>query len=317
MTTPPSVVRITPTYTATQWHKHGDHPQDGPDTDMFGRNLFVRRLDDEISQLVEAIAAAESRPAINALHEDGNTCDAPLEAHGFIHDPIDPASGTGGLVVVCPADWVLMPETGGGRLSETIVVVSAEVYHTCFRHSFSPEHDGGQFRNLVLDLDRCEHGRHKQDNCWGCPGGQSAGNQLIPPGTLIGHSVHGFPIVTPPYTTEHRLNPRQWVVTQDDPRWADQARVAAHSQSLARIGAAALDVRRLEGPNAFAFGPENPIAVPCPPDCTDESVHTHHLTEGAPERLHASGTLCDAVEDHLVAFDPTHTPAPRPPARPA
>jgi hypothetical protein len=29
------------------------------------------------------------------------------------------------------------------------------------------------------DLDRCEHGRHSIDPCFGCPGGQSLGNKYL------------------------------------------------------------------------------------------------------------------------------------------
>jgi hypothetical protein len=29
------------------------------------------------------------------------------------------------------------------------------------------------------DLDRCEHGRHSIDHCFGCPGGQSTGNVFL------------------------------------------------------------------------------------------------------------------------------------------
>lgn len=33
----------------------------------------------------------------------------------------------------------------------------------------------------VEDLDRCEHGRHSVDACWGCPGGRSSGNLFLIP----------------------------------------------------------------------------------------------------------------------------------------
>lgn len=44
------------------------------------------------------------------------------------------------------------------------------------------------------DLDRCEHGRHVKDPCFGCPGGWSTGNLLVKPGTMIGHTLYGEPI---------------------------------------------------------------------------------------------------------------------------
>lgn len=77
-------------------------------------------------------------------------------------------------------------------------------------------------RILASDLDRCEHGRHSTDSCFGCPGGKSAGNPFlfteIPPHNAfpenvryedgrvevrIGTMVHGEPI---------------WVVVRDRPR---------------------------------------------------------------------------------------------------
>lgn len=59
------------------------------------------------------------------------------------------------------------------------------------------------FRNAMLadvlrHLDRCKHGRHAKDPCAGCPGGQSTGNQILPPGTVIGHGLRGDEIVVPP-----------------------------------------------------------------------------------------------------------------------
>lgn len=63
---------------------------------------------------------------------------------------------------------------------------------------------------LLMDLDRCEHGRHSIDHCLMCPGGQSTGNLCLTPGTLIGHTVHGLPIVVPA-DTEERTNPRHWI----------------------------------------------------------------------------------------------------------
>lgn len=50
---------------------------------------------------------------------------------------------------------------------------------------------------LLLDLDRCEHGRHRADTCHGCPGGRSAGNTHAPPGARIGTTIDGRPIVVP------------------------------------------------------------------------------------------------------------------------
>ena len=55
------------------------------------------------------------------------------------------------------------------------------------------------------DLDRCEHGRHSIDPCFGCPGGLSTGNLwLTTPGNIpgdrirIGTTLGGEPIYVQP-----------------------------------------------------------------------------------------------------------------------
>lgn len=50
---------------------------------------------------------------------------------------------------------------------------------------------------VLLDLDRCQHGRHAKDNCYGCPGEWSTGNLVLPPGTLVGHDLYGGEIRVP------------------------------------------------------------------------------------------------------------------------
>lgn len=64
------------------------------------------------------------------------------------------------------------------------------------------------------DLDRCVHGRHSVDPCYGCPGGQSAGNQcltvwLAQPGedVRIGTGVHGEPITITPVRERRGTTP--------------------------------------------------------------------------------------------------------------
>lgn len=55
--------------------------------------------------------------------------------------------------------------------------------------------DAGEFKRLLLDLDRCEHGRHKGDTCSSC-GGPSRGNPAIHDGHL-GFDLDGRRIVIP------------------------------------------------------------------------------------------------------------------------
>lgn len=62
---------------------------------------------------------------------------------------------------------------------------------------------------LLLDLDRCEHGRHEADRCFDCPGGVSAGNpQLLQQGRRVGTTYAGQPIVYP--GRERKADPDAW-----------------------------------------------------------------------------------------------------------
>lgn len=51
--------------------------------------------------------------------------------------------------------------------------------------------------NLVIDLDRCVHGRHQEDACFGCPDGVSAGNPYRQQGDPLGHDISGNVIADP------------------------------------------------------------------------------------------------------------------------
>jgi len=46
----------------------------------------------------------------------------------------------------------------------------------------------------LADLDRCVHGRHLADPCFGCPDGQSAGNPYLFDGRRIGTDYAGMEI---------------------------------------------------------------------------------------------------------------------------
>jgi hypothetical protein len=64
-----------------------------------------------------------------------------------------------------------------------------------------------RFMNILLDLDRCEHGRHEGDVCLGC-GGPSVGNTLICPGETIGFGLDGGYIVMPSHCDKYE--PEAW-----------------------------------------------------------------------------------------------------------
>lgn len=64
---------------------------------------------------------------------------------------------------------------------------------------------------LLMDLDRCEHGRHEGDHCTltgGC-GGPSKGNPHIREGDTIGYTLSAKPIVMPPRDKRHLAE--EWV----------------------------------------------------------------------------------------------------------
>jgi hypothetical protein len=58
-----------------------------------------------------------------------------------------------------------------------------------------------QRRSAILgDLDRCEHGRHAADNCFGCEG-QSHGNPRLSDDRIIGYDISGNPWRVPDHTS--------------------------------------------------------------------------------------------------------------------
>jgi hypothetical protein len=60
---------------------------------------------------------------------------------------------------------------------------------------------------LISDLDRCQHGRHQDDDCGSC-GGRSRGNPHMPPGQVIGYSLRRGSIVMP--SRDDKRNPNAW-----------------------------------------------------------------------------------------------------------
>lgn len=61
---------------------------------------------------------------------------------------------------------------------------------------------------VLLDLDRCVHGRHEGDSCFDCPDRKSTGNPHMRPGCVIGYTVHAEPIVMP--HRRDKTNPDSW-----------------------------------------------------------------------------------------------------------
>lgn len=65
---------------------------------------------------------------------------------------------------------------------------------------------------VLMDLDRCFHGRHQGDVCGGCSDGRSGGNPYMPPSNVVGYSVHADPIVMPDRDRKH--DPAAWRPTR-------------------------------------------------------------------------------------------------------
>jgi hypothetical protein len=78
-------------------------------------------------------------------------------------------------------------------------------------------HPFGVWAALIADLDRCPHGRHQADPCFGCEGGWSRGNPLLCPGQVIGYSIDGSQIVVPP--KESRRDPAAWRCRPELEQW--------------------------------------------------------------------------------------------------
>ena len=63
---------------------------------------------------------------------------------------------------------------------------------------------------MAYDMDRCEHGRHEGDPCFGCPGGYSKGNPHLKVGEPFAYGLSGLiQYVLPP--REKRLAVENWV----------------------------------------------------------------------------------------------------------
>jgi hypothetical protein len=84
------------------------------------------------------------------------------------------------------------------------------------RYSEMSESTSGMLAAVLLDLDRCIHGRHDGDPCFDCEGGVSLGNRIIPPGTVLGHGLSGPEdlIVMPSRGKKHDL--RAWRPNKED-----------------------------------------------------------------------------------------------------
>lgn len=134
--------------------------------------------------------------------EAADTCGE--EGPDFI--TVNVLTANGHVVPVRHGDWIL-PDSEPG----TFYPCAPEVFARDYGGLDVPL--GDQYRvhglaSVLLDLDRCKHGRHAADACLACPGGKSAGNRLLPVGRAIGHDVHGVPTWVREHDIQH--NPAEW-----------------------------------------------------------------------------------------------------------
>lgn len=67
--------------------------------------------------------------------------------------------------------------------------------------------DYERLATVLLDLDRCEHGRHRGDPC-ADHGGESPGNPHMKTGSIVGYGHDARPIVMP--ERGERIDPAAW-----------------------------------------------------------------------------------------------------------
>jgi hypothetical protein len=87
----------------------------------------------------------------------------------------------------------------------------------------NPEQRNAALATILADLDRCQHGRHRGDTCYGydprkpqsgCPGGVSLGNPFLVSGAPIGYDLSGWVYVVPA-KGRSCSDPTAWVTGSD------------------------------------------------------------------------------------------------------
>lgn len=134
-------------------------------------------------------------------------------------------------------------------------------------------HQLQQWQSLLMDLDRCPHGRHSGDSCagWrgpgrfegGCQGGRSLGNPALTPGRVIGTNLYATVLYIVPISRETRHQIDAWKIEITDGKLLD---------------AYAADTSAGE------------LTCKCPGNCGDSSPHDAHLLPGAADLLAAEGS---------------------------
>jgi len=87
-----------------------------------------------------------------------------------------------------------------GPEPETMVVIPSSEWETTQREA--------KLGRILMELDRCPHGRHQDDPCYGCPEGISAGNPHMRTNEVIGYNRSGGTYVMPGRNEKH--DPVSW-----------------------------------------------------------------------------------------------------------
>lgn len=99
---------------------------------------------------------------------------------------------------------------------------------------------------VLASLDRCPHGRHEGDTCYGwtpdrpdagCRGGISLGNPMLPTGVRVGTNLYGQTLRMPP--RDRRGDPQAWTQAEVGLPvldWSSYPRACAEDTTIADIG---------------------------------------------------------------------------------
>lgn len=127
-------------------------------------------------------------------------------------------TGCGGSLAWCEADAAADPPPPGVPfnccdrehhvLSVAHALVALEPILAEMEERYSR---AARMAQIVYDLDRCSHGRHRRDVCNGC-GGPSMGNPHIYPGECIGYDISG---------REYRM-PTDYLGTSNPDNWSSR-----------------------------------------------------------------------------------------------
>ena len=173
-----------------------------------------------------------------------------------------------------------------------------------------------RWQTMMIDLDRCPHGRHAGDQCagWrgpgrfdgGCQGGYSLGNPALHPAQVIGTNLYADRLYIVAISRETRHDIDAWSIPITDGRLLDAYAADETETELVGLRNALRDANRalyaagigpfLPGQGQLPYpttaGPlphAGELTEPCPGSCPDGGPHDAHLLPGALDVLAGEG----------------------------